>query len=45
MYGSMMAIGGLAATTALYMNQNQQNNIAEASEGKNEVVIPFASKL
>ena len=45
MYGSMMALGGLAAATALYMNQNQQRSIAEASEGKNEVLIPFAGKL
>ena len=46
MYGSMLAAGGLAAATALYMHQNQnQETIAQASEGVNEVEIPFAENL
>ena len=38
MFGSMLAAGGLAAATALYMQQNQET-IAQASEGVNEVEI------
>ena len=41
MFGSMLALGGIAAATAVYMNQNT----AEAGEGKTEVKIPFAAKL
>ena len=44
MFSSMLAAGGLAAATALYMQQNQET-IAQASEGVNEVEIEFADKL
>ena len=46
MFGSMLAAGGLAAATALYLQQKQeQESIAEASSGVNEVEIPFSEKL
>jgi len=35
MYGSLMALGGLSAAAALYMNQS--NTVAEAGEGVTEV--------
>jgi len=44
MYGSMLALGGLAAATALY-TQKQGATAAEADDGKREVKIPFAQRL
>ena len=45
MAGSIFALGGLAAATTFYMTQNNQEKVAEAGEGKTEVLIPFASDL
>ena len=43
MFGSMLALGGLAAATALYMQK--QSMPAEADTGLKEVKIPFANRL
>ena len=45
MAGSLFALGGLAAATTFYMTQNNQKTVAEAGDGKTEVLIPFATDL
>lgn len=45
MYGSMLAVGGLAAATALYMQKSNQENMAEAGDGVTEIRIPFGDNL
>jgi len=43
-FGSMLALGGLAAATALY-TQQRERTAAEATDGLKEVRIPWAAKL
>ena len=45
MAGSIFALGGLAAATTFYMTKNNQESVAEAGDGKTEVLIPFAADL
>ena len=45
MYGSILALGGLATATALYMQKSNQENVAEAGEGVTEIQIPFGDSL
>lgn len=41
----MIALGGLAAATVLFVQQANQGHAAEASEGVTEVSITFADTL
>lgn len=41
----MIALGGLAAATSLFVQQANQKHAAEASDGVTEVNIPFADTL